>query len=148
MNQTYTSPVAVPIVENASDDYRTFHPNRRWLVSVLVNGKRYYFGSQKSFISEKTWCNTVVLSHDIFNATAFETYPQSHGMAGQYLTETSENGFGARASAHTVQLLLGLHIAPRVKIEIGMVEVTAMEPSWKTHAYKPIQWTAQYWPEL
>jgi hypothetical protein len=138
----YCSPVAIPIVENVVDDYRTFHPNRRWLISVLVNGKRYYFGSKKEFISRLTWCNTVHITHDIMAATA------SHSMAGRYLTEVSPKGYNVCASVHAVQLLLGLSIAPRVKIEIGMVEVTDEEPSWKTHVFKPIEWHAQYWTDL
>jgi hypothetical protein len=150
---SYASPVAMPIVENAIDDYRTYRPNRKWLVSVLVNGKRYYFGTVKQYISQLTFCNAAILSTSITAALAYESYTQAHHQAGVYLTEeyfceVSETGCGKRASAKQVKLMLGLDITPRVKIEIGMVEATQEEPSWKTHAFKPIDWHAQYWADL
>ena len=145
---SYTSPVAMPITVDGDDDYRTYRPNRKWLVSVLVNGKRYYYGAPKTFISQYTYCNAAILTQDIFKALPYDTYPQAHTNAGRYLTEASPHGFGNKASAEKVKFMLGLDILPRVKIEIGMVEVTDMEPSWKTHALKPISWNAQYWPDL
>lgn len=152
MKEQYSSPVALPIVEGDTDDYRVLRPNRKWLLSVLVNGKRYFFGTYTHWVSEKTYCPTVRLSGDVLHVNAFDTYPQARHAAAMYLTEPTGNGFEMRASATRIQKMLGLDIKPRVKIEIAMIETTEMEPAWRTAAYRISHqidpWHAQYWTDL
>lgn len=148
----YQSPIALPIVTDESDDYRIYRPNRRWLLSILVNGKRYFYGVEKFWVSNKTWCNSVSLSLDVLNVQAFDTYPQARHIAAMYLTEPTGSGFEMRASAETIRKLLGLDITPRVKIEIGMVETTVAEPAWRSTAYRLMHradaWHTQHWSDL
>jgi hypothetical protein len=151
MNEVYTSPVAMPIVANGADDYRTWRLNRKWLVSALVNGKRYYYGQWESLLESKvSEVTKPILSSDILNIGAYNSYPAARHEAARWLTEPSGNGFEMRASADKIKQILFLDIVPRVKIEIAMVETTEMEPAWRTAAYRIMTladvWHTQYWP--
>jgi hypothetical protein len=155
MNEAYTSPVAIPIVTDGADDYRTWRENRKWLVSVLVNGKRYFLG--KTSASQKVGDDTITITGlmlypDILNVVPFDTYPQARHEAAIRLLEPTGNDFEMRCSAALVKRMLGLDITPRVKIEIAMVETTEMEPAWRTAAYRIMTladvWHTQYWPGI
>jgi hypothetical protein len=145
----YQSPVALPIIDPAPDDYRIYRNNRKWMVSVLVNGKRYFVGFKKGWRGEG---QQRVLSTEVMDVHGFDTYPQSRHEPAMHLTEPTGNGFEMRASSAVVKSVLGLDINPRVKIEIAMVETTPDSPAWRVEAYriqaKPEHWHTQHWADL